>query len=90
MGYIASVFLYSRMEKKKLIRRLNIIKGQIEGLIRMIEGETTCDKILPQVKATSRAFSSLSREILKAFLHKCVREKDERAIREVIDTATHL
>lgn len=76
------------MEKRKLIRRLNIIKGQIEGLTKMIEDEQNCEKILPQVKAVSKAFASVSREILKAFLHKCVRSKDEKTMAEVIDTAT--
>lgn len=78
------------MEKSKLIRRLNVIKGQIEGLIKMIENEQSCEKIFPQVKAVSKAFASLSREILKAFLHKCMRDKDEKTMAEIIDTATKL
>ncbi len=37
-----------------LVKRLNTVKGQIDGIVRMLDEETDPDKILVQVKAADR------------------------------------
>ena len=37
-----------------LIKRLNTVKGQIEGIVRMLDEETDLDKILIQCKAADK------------------------------------
>ena len=37
-----------------LIKRLNTVKGQIEGIVRMLDAETDLDKILIQCKAADQ------------------------------------
>lgn len=57
--------------RKKAIRRLKIISGQISGLIRLIE-EEDCDKLITQVKATKSAFNGFSSELMKNMLSECL------------------
>lgn len=61
------------MDKKKdLIRRLKIIQGQIGGVIRMLEAEEDCHKILTQLKAAKSAFHATGEDIVKTSLKECV------------------
>lgn len=76
-------------EKKKLIRRLNIISGQIGGLKQMIETDRYCDEVLIQISSVNKALKSLGNEILKNHLETCVVKdlKDDKlkVIDDVID-----
>lgn len=77
-------------EKKKLIRRLNIISGQIGGLKQMIETDRYCDEVLIQISSVNKALKSLGNEILKNHLETCVVKdlKDDKL--EVIDDVIDL
>ncbi len=77
-------------EKKKLIRRLNIISGQIGGLKQMIETDRYCDEVLIQISSVNKALKSLGNEILKSHLETCVVKdlKDDKL--EVIDDVIDL
>lgn len=66
------------MEDQKILRRLNIIKGQIEGLARLIETKADCEKILPQLKAVKNAFASVSTEIVKEGLESCLQDPSKK------------
>lgn len=61
-------------EKKRIssLRRLKIISGQIEGLMKLLEKEEDCEKIFPQIKAIKSAFGSFSGEVMKDFLEECL------------------
>ena len=60
---------------KKITTRLNIIKGQIGAISRMIESnEKDCFKVLTQLKAVKSALNSASSEIVKSMLKECTRE----------------
>lgn len=58
--------------RKSSIRRLRIIAGQLEGLIRLIEKQDSCESIFPQVKAIKNAFTSFSSEITKEMMKECI------------------
>lgn len=58
--------------RKATVRRLKIIAGQIEGLIRLLETQQECDAIFPQVKAIKNAFTSFSSEITKEMMKECI------------------
>lgn len=51
--------------KKRTSHRTNIIKGQIEGLQKMIETDTYCMDILTQSLAIQRSLASLSKLVLE-------------------------
>ena len=61
-------------EKQALIRRLNIIEGQVRGVRGMIEGDAYCPEVLVQISAISSALASLSGELLSNHINTCVRE----------------
>ena len=50
--------------KKKALRRLQIIKGQINGLEKMIVGEKYCIDVITQSSAIKQALSGVENLIL--------------------------
>mgnify|MGYP000674029324 CR=1 FL=1 len=54
--------------KKKTIRRLKILEGQIRGLQHMVEKEEYCVNILQQSSAAKQALSSIEDLILENHL----------------------
>ncbi len=72
------------MEKSKTIKRLNIIKGQISWIIKMIEEEKECIKVLTQIKSVKNAFSSVSAKMVQEGMTKCVINKDSSDLEKII------
>lgn len=56
------------------IVRLKRIRGQVEGIERMIGDRRYCIDILQQVKAAKSALQALEASILKTHLGSCVRD----------------
>ncbi|MBI2888667.1 MAG: metal-sensing transcriptional repressor [Candidatus Liptonbacteria bacterium] len=54
--------------KKKALRRLRIIKGQIAGLGRMVEADTYCIDLITQSSAIRQALSGIEDIILENHL----------------------
>ena len=59
---------------KNQITSLRRIKGQIEGVERMIEDGKYCVDILNQIKATKNAITTVEGKILKTHLKNCVKD----------------
>lgn len=72
-------------EKKKLIKRLNIIEGQVKGIKQMLEDERYCQDILIQISAIDKSLKSLGNEILKSHLSTCVVNDLKNNNLEIID-----
>ena len=75
--------------KKKVIRRLKIVEGQIRGLQRMTEEEEYCVNIIQQTLAVKEALSGLENLILENHLstHVISQIKDgqeEKTIAEIL------
>ena len=60
------------LEKRALIVRLRKIKGQIEGIERMVEVDSDCSDVLMQVVSARQALKSFSEEVLESHLHECI------------------
>jgi len=60
------------LEKRALIVRLRRIKGQIEGLEKMVEADTDTSDVLMQVVSARRALKSFSEELIGSHLHECI------------------
>jgi DNA-binding FrmR family transcriptional regulator len=74
--------------KKKILRRLNIAKGQIDGLIKMIENEKYCIDILIQSLAIKNALSSVEDLVLENHLkthlvEQIKNKKEKKAVEEL-------
>ena len=54
-------------------RRLSRIRGQLEGIDRMIDGGRYCIEIVTQIRAAKAALHGLENSILETHLRGCVR-----------------
>lgn len=59
-------------EKKSIIKRLNVIDGQVKGIIKMIDDDRYCEEILTQISAVNHSLKSIGNEVLKSHLKTCV------------------
>ena len=85
---VYGVYMKSEDAKKQAEKRINIIKGQLDGLYRMIESDEYCTDILDQSFAIQNSLKSLDSLILEKHLRKHVSEQfrndPERAIKELL------
>ena len=77
-------------EKKALTARLRRIRGQVEGLERMVEDDADCSDVLMQVVSARQALKSFSQEIIEAHMHECIegaanQAEGKREIRALLD-----
>lgn len=61
-------------ERKNAIKYLNIAKGQIEGIIKMIEDDRYCIDVSNQILAAQSLLRKANLMILKNHLNHCVKE----------------
>ena len=85
-GYIESM---KQGIKKKAVRRLKIVEGQVRGLQRMVEEEKYCIDIINQSLAIKEALSSVEDFILENHLSTHVVEQmksgqEAKAIKEIL------
>jgi len=58
--------------REDVLPRLKRIRGQIEGIQRMVENDRYCVDILHQILATKRALEKVSEIILRNHIETCV------------------
>lgn len=80
----------SEEEKDKLIKRLNIIEGQVKGVKQMIMDDRYCDDVLIQISAINKSLKSLGQEMLKSHLSTCVVEDIKNDNLYIIDEVMEL
>ena len=61
-------------ERKKALQSLKTAKGQIDGIIKMIEEERYCMDISNQIVAAQALLKSSNLLILKQHLNHCVKQ----------------
>ena len=61
-------------DKKKALQSLKTARGQIEGIIKMIEDERYCIDISNQITASQSLLKRANLLILKQHIHHCVKE----------------
>lgn len=64
-------------EKKKALQALKTSKGQIEGIIKMIEDDRYCMDIVNQILAANALLKKANMIILKNHLNHCVKDAYE-------------
>ena len=75
--------------KRKVIRRLKLVEGQVRGLQRMVEDEKYCVDIIIQASAVKEALSGVKDLVLENHLFTHVIEqiksgKEKQAIAEIL------
>ena len=73
-------------DQKKVLRLLKTARGQIDGIIKMVEEDRYCIDISHQLMATEAILNTTNREVLSAHLKHCVNHADsEQEKNEKID-----
>ena len=76
-------------DRKNIVRTLNTAKGQINGILKMIEDDRYCLDIANQIMAAQALLKKANQEILTAHMRHCVKdamntEEAEEKIEEMI------
>ena len=80
--------------KKRAVHRAKIIRGQLDGLLKAIEEEIYCTKLLEQSLSIQRSLKSLDAFILENHLRTHIKHEmsqksgEERAIKELVRVYT--
>lgn len=74
-------------DSKNIVRRLHIIKGQVEGIAKMMEEGRDCKDILFQIKAVKSGFNNVAEKFIKDHLKDCLigSEKDKKFSEQEFD-----
>lgn len=75
--------------QKKVVNRLHRIRGQIDGLERMVKENKYCVDVITQSLAVAKSLQSFNRAVLENHLrehvsHQFRERKDEKAINELL------
>ena len=75
--------------KKKLVRRLKIIEGQVRGLVAMLEKDAYCIDVITQTSAVKQGLSIVEDLLLESHLNGCVHDQmtsgqTTKAVNEVL------
>ncbi|MEG2930848.1 MAG: metal-sensing transcriptional repressor [Ruthenibacterium sp.] len=63
-----------RADKTTVTRLLKTARGQMDGILAMVEDDRYCIDISNQVMATQSILRKVNKEILKAHIQCCVRD----------------
>lgn len=83
-------------DQERVGRLLRTARGQIDGILRMIEEDRYCIEISNQIIATEAVLHKANREVLHAHIDVCVKDAIEsgnsedklQEIRSIIDKLT--
>ncbi len=70
--------------QKDLKNRIAKIKGQVEGIDKMLSEERNCLEIVQQISAVDSALNKVSMKILKTEISTC--SKDSEKIEKILNT----
>ena len=60
--------------KREALLRLKTVRGHIDGVIGMVEGEVYCPDVMKQVAAMQASLEKVNRVLLRNHLETCVSE----------------
>jgi len=79
-----------KADKNKAARLLKTARGQLDGLLRMVEEDRYCIDISNQLLATIAILNKVNRDVIEAHLQSCVVEairegQEKEKISEIMD-----
>ncbi|MGI5875798.1 MAG: metal-sensing transcriptional repressor [Dethiobacteria bacterium] len=63
-----------KADREQTLKKLKTVRGQIEGLIKMVEDDRYCVDISIQLMAAIGILKNINRDVLNAHLKNCVTE----------------
>ena len=79
-----------KADKAKIEKLLKTARGQLDGILRMLDQDRYCIDVSNQIMATQAILTKVNREILIAHMNSCMNETDESNGTERIDELTHV
>ena len=78
-----------KADKTKVVRLLKTARGQLDGIINMVDDDRYCIDISNQILATQAILTKVNKEILHAHMEHCVKqsltgEESDQKITEVL------
>jgi DNA-binding FrmR family transcriptional regulator len=85
-------------DHEKVLRQLKTVRGQLDGLIKMVEDDRYCIDISNQIMASQAILRNVNREVLHAHLKSCAKEaflsgdaeEAQRKLDEIVDVVDKL
>ncbi len=79
-----------KADEKQITRLLKTARGQLDGILKMVEEDRYCVDISNQILATEAILKKANKEILRAHMKCCVKEalqtgQEDKKIDELID-----
>lgn len=79
-----------KADEAQIVRLLKTARGQIDGILKMVEDDRYCVDISNQIMATDAILRKANKEILRAHMKCCVKEaletgQEDKKIDELID-----
>lgn len=65
---------FMKAKKGDITHKLKIARGQLDGILQMVEEDRYCVDISNQLLATQALLKSANQQILQAHIQSCVRE----------------
>ena len=80
-----------KADKAKIEKLLKTARGQLDGILRMLDQDRYCIDVSNQIMATQAILTKVNREILIAHMNSCImNDTDESNRTERIDELTHV
>ena len=80
-----------KADKAKIEKLLKTARGQLDGILRMLDQDRYCIDVSNQIMAKQAILTKVNREILIAHMNSCImNETDESNRTERIDELTHV
>ena len=77
-------------DQKTVLRLLKTARGQMDGIIKMVEEDRYCGDVLTQLAAVESAVKAISREVMRDHLETCVVERIQAGDTEITDEVMDL
>ena len=71
-----------KADHAQITRLLKTARGQIDGILKMVEEDRYCLEVSSQIMAAQSILKKANREVLKAHMNSCVREAVDSGDRE--------
>ena len=63
-----------KADKDSVKRKISIARGQLDGILKMIDDDRYCVTIADQILASSAILKKAAQEVLEAHIRSCVRD----------------
>lgn len=73
----------SKSKEMPLLKKINIVRGQLEGVAKMMENDRDCLEVLIQLKAAKSGINHLASSYAQEYLSKCLSGKRKLSAKEL-------